>query len=68
MTGRNDLGEPCRHEGCSKIVVNRFGLCREHRKKKCQRPGCNVEFIPNSMAKTDGKYCVKHRRYGHEEV
>lgn len=49
------VGAKCTHEGCAKFVINKYGLCKEHRLYRCHAFNCHrlITFTK--------KYCDQHR-------
>lgn len=48
-------GDKCLHNGCTKIVLSRSGVCAEHRKVKCKI--CGKEFIAGIIGSRVCCYC-----------
>jgi hypothetical protein len=55
MTAEYDF---CKHDGCQKKVLNKTGLCGEHRKQKCRMRSCKVMIT----GRQGGIYCEKHMK------
>jgi len=51
-------GVKCMYEGCTRMVINKYGLCEDHRLYKCAVSSCKKRIARPKMT------CEKHKNYG----